>query len=68
MLSKEGKKATPAIINQEIAGLERAAATLKTMDTILQHGGKATYIQCDVSDHSFSAGSNPECIKPGEND
>ncbi len=49
-LSKEGKKATPAIINQEIAVLERAKATLKTMDTIHQLGGTATYIPCDVSD------------------
>ena len=49
-LSKSGKKATPAIINQEIASLERAAATMKTMDTIQQHGGQATYIPCDVTD------------------
>ena len=49
-LSREGKKATPAIINQEIAVLERASATLKTMQIIKQNGGKATYIQCDVSD------------------
>jgi malonyl CoA-acyl carrier protein transacylase len=49
-LSKDGKKATPAIINQEIAGLERAAAALNTIQTIEQSGGKALYLQCDVSD------------------
>jgi malonyl CoA-acyl carrier protein transacylase len=49
-LSKSEKKATPAIINQEIAGLERASATLKTMDVIRQFGGQATYIPCDVTD------------------
>ena len=49
-LSKSGQKATPAIINQEIAALERAAATLKTMDTIHQLGGQAVYLPCDVSD------------------
>ena len=49
-LSKSGKKATPAIINQEIAALERASATLKTMDVIQQFGGQAVYIPCDVTD------------------
>ncbi len=49
-LSKNGQKATPAIINQEIAALERAAATLKTMETIQQFGGRAVYLPCDVSD------------------
>jgi NAD(P)-dependent dehydrogenase (short-subunit alcohol dehydrogenase family) len=51
-LSKSGQKATPAIINQEIAGLERAAATLKTMDAIHKTGGQATYLPCDVSDQN----------------
>ncbi len=49
-LSKSGQKATPAIINQEIAALERAAATLKTMETIHKLGGQAVYLPCDVSD------------------
>ena len=49
-LSKSGQKATPAIINQEIAGLERAAATIKTMDAIHKTGGQAIYLPCDVSD------------------
>jgi acyl transferase domain-containing protein/NAD(P)-dependent dehydrogenase (short-subunit alcohol dehydrogenase family)/acyl carrier protein len=49
-LSKSGQKATPAIINQEIAGLERAAGTLKTMDAIREAGGQATYLPCDVTD------------------
>ncbi|HSM26413.1 MAG TPA: SDR family NAD(P)-dependent oxidoreductase, partial [Anaerolineaceae bacterium] len=48
-LSKSGQKATPAIINQEIAGLERSAATLKTMDAIREAGGQATYLPCDVT-------------------
>ncbi len=48
-LSKDGKKATPAVINQEIAVLERAAATLQTIDTIQKGGGKVTYLTCDVS-------------------
>ena len=51
-LSKSGQKATPAIINQEIAGLERAAATLKTMDAIRKTGGQVTYLPCDVSDQN----------------
>jgi acyl transferase domain-containing protein/NAD(P)-dependent dehydrogenase (short-subunit alcohol dehydrogenase family) len=48
-LSKSGQKATPAIINQEIAALERAAVTLKTMDTIKAYGGKVLYLPCDVT-------------------
>lgn len=48
-LSKTGRKATPAIINKEIATLERAAATLKTMGVIQSLGGKATYLVCDVT-------------------
>ena len=51
-LSKSGKKATPASINQEIVGLERAAATIKTMDAIHKSGGQATYLPCDVSDQN----------------
>ncbi|MBW6474966.1 MAG: SDR family NAD(P)-dependent oxidoreductase, partial [Anaerolineaceae bacterium] len=51
-LSKSGQKATPAIINQEIAALERAAATLKTMEVIHKSGGQATYLPCDVSDQN----------------
>lgn len=49
-LSKSGQKATPAIINQEIAALERAAATLKTIDAIQKSGGQATYLPCNVID------------------
>jgi len=48
-LSKNGQKATPAIINQEIAALERAAATLKTMSKIQAAGGQVNYIPCDVT-------------------
>ena len=49
-LSKNGKKATPAIIDRHIAALQRASATLKTIKVIEQSGGKVTYLVCDVSD------------------
>ena len=54
-LSKAGKKATPAIINLEIEALQRAAATLKTMDTIRSADGQVHYLTCDVS--------NPESVQ-----
>lgn len=48
-LSKDGQKATPAIINSQIAALQRAAATLKTIAAIKQNGGTVTYLVCDVT-------------------
>ena len=49
-LIQQGQKATPAIVNQQIAALQRAAATQETIKQVEKTGGKATYLVCDVTD------------------
>ncbi|OJX38148.1 MAG: hypothetical protein BGO78_08965 [Chloroflexi bacterium 44-23] len=48
-LSQNGQKATPAVVNQHIAALQRAAALMKTMETMRANGSQVTYMVCDVS-------------------
>jgi len=49
-MSADGSKVTPAMINNRIAALTRAAATLETIKAVEKIGGKAEYIACDVND------------------
>ncbi|MCX6054184.1 MAG: SDR family NAD(P)-dependent oxidoreductase [Chloroflexi bacterium] len=55
--SANGKKFTPVQIEEKIASLERGGSTLELMQRIKNLGGKAAYIQCDVTDQNsvFSA-------------
>ena len=48
--ASNGEKFTPVQIEEKIASLERAGLTLELMQRIKNLGGKATYIQCDVTD------------------
>ena len=48
-LSRDGQKTTPAQVEQVLASLERAAATLETMKAIEQAGGQACYLVCDIT-------------------
>jgi len=49
-LAETGQKATPALADQKLAALERAAQTLETIAAVETAGGKAVYLICDVSD------------------
>ena len=49
-LQERGEKATPAIVEQKIASLERGAHTLETIAAVEKAGGRAVYLQCDVTD------------------
>lgn len=51
-----GKKVTPAGIEKELAGLERAANILVVLDGVRQAGGRAEYVSCDVTDTSAVEG------------
>ncbi len=44
-----GEKITPVSIEQKLERLERAASTLRLMEEIEASGGKACYLQCDVT-------------------
>ena len=49
-ISATGIKATPALGEQKLAVLDRAAATLDTISQVEKAGGKAHYLVCDVTD------------------
>ena len=49
-IAAAGTKATPALAEQRVANLERAAATLATLKQVEDLGGKAYYAVCDVTD------------------
>ncbi len=48
-LTAQGEKATPALIEQQLAALERADAALKTIDRLTQLGSQVSYLACDVT-------------------
>ena len=50
-----GERATPAIVEQKIAVLERAAQTLGTIAAVEDAGGKAIYLPCDITDEQSTA-------------
>jgi malonyl CoA-acyl carrier protein transacylase len=54
-LAEQGEKATPAVVDQKLAALDRAAQTLDTIAAIEVAGGQALYLICDVSDSASSA-------------
>jgi len=54
-LAQEGGKPTPAQVDQKVAALERAAATLDTIAAVEAAGGRAEYVVCDVTDASSAA-------------
>ncbi len=49
-LREAGEKATPAVVDQKIAALERAAATLEMMEAAGRAGARVKYLTCDVTD------------------
>ena len=49
-LIDSGEKVTPVQLEQKISSLERVAATLDVIDAVEALGGKAIYVQCDVTD------------------
>jgi len=46
----DGSKPTPVEVEARLAALERAAATLDTIDALEKLGSKAVYLACDVTD------------------
>ena len=49
-LKAEGKKATPAVIEKQLAGLERLQAALAAIEAVEQAGGKAVYHSVNLTD------------------
>ena len=49
-LREMGEKATPAAVDQKIAGLERGAATLEMIAAAEKAGARVHYLVCDVTD------------------
>ena len=49
-LKEKGEKATPAAVDQKLASLDRAAATLETINAAQRAGATVKYIICDVTD------------------
>ena len=49
-LKENGEKATPAAVDQRLASLDRAAATLETISAARRAGATVNYIICDVTD------------------
>jgi 3-oxoacyl-(acyl-carrier-protein) synthase/NAD(P)-dependent dehydrogenase (short-subunit alcohol dehydrogenase family)/uncharacterized ubiquitin-like protein YukD len=49
-LAESGVKATPAVIDQQIARLERAAQTLESIAAVERAGGQVIYLPCDITD------------------
>jgi malonyl CoA-acyl carrier protein transacylase len=48
-LAKAGEKVTPVQLEQKLSAIERAAATMEVMKVVETSGGKAVYMQCDVT-------------------
>ena len=59
-LMQEGGKPTPAQVDQRVAALERASATLDTISAVEAVGGKAVYLVCDVTDAASVTGAIAE--------
>ncbi|MBN1373363.1 MAG: SDR family oxidoreductase [Anaerolineaceae bacterium] len=59
-LLQEGGKPTPAQVDQRVAALERAAATLDTINAVETAGGRAVYLVCDVTDAASVIGAIAE--------
>jgi len=51
-LARTGERATPLQLDQKIAVIERAAETRSVMEYIEARGGRAAYLQCDVTDQA----------------
>ncbi len=49
-LASDGVKVTPVLLEKKISALERYAATLDVIKAVENSGGKAVYVQCDVTD------------------
>lgn len=49
-LAESSAKASPALAEEKLAALERAAATLGLLDEVAAAGGRAEYLACDVTD------------------
>ncbi|HTY63501.1 MAG TPA: SDR family NAD(P)-dependent oxidoreductase [Acidobacteriota bacterium] len=55
-LKLRGERATPVMVDREIAGLERAHAALAAMDAVRNAGGTAHYCCLDLMDNAAVAG------------
>nr|MDJ0919197.1 SDR family NAD(P)-dependent oxidoreductase [Woeseiaceae bacterium] len=49
-IKASGERATPAMVEKELAGIERAAAALSAIQAIESAGGKAHYYSVDLTD------------------
>jgi len=49
-ITEGGEKVTPVQLEQKLCAIERIAATLDVMKLVEESGGKAIYVQCDVTD------------------
>jgi len=49
---KSGEKVTPVQLEQKLAAFERIANTLEVISEVEKLGGRAAYLQCDVTDQA----------------
>ncbi|MBA4385956.1 MAG: beta-ketoacyl synthase, partial [Anaerolinea sp.] len=62
-MTASGDKVTPVQLEARFSTLERAVATLDLIKKIEGYGGKATYIQCDVTNLSSVTNAISEIVK-----
>ena len=49
-MAQEGVKVTPVQVENKLAELDRIQAVYDLIDAVTKEGGKAEYLQCDVTD------------------
>ncbi len=49
-MAKEGVKVTPVLVENKLAELDRIQAVYDLIEAVAKEGGKAEYLQCDVTD------------------
>jgi malonyl CoA-acyl carrier protein transacylase len=54
-LKESGKRATPALVDKELAGLEREYSALSAIQAVEKAGGKAHYFSLNLLDHKAVA-------------
>jgi len=62
-LAAEGQKLTPKQVDSILEKTMRAAATLRTLETVQQAGGKGYYLTCDVTDAQSVAAVVKKVVK-----
>ncbi len=59
-IQARGKRATPALVERELAAIERGGAALDAIEAVRAAGGTATYFRVDLTDERAVAGAIDE--------